>query len=74
MVKVLKLKIENIENHKRTVVADIVADTKDEVIACGSSGANIVGLTADDTMVLGSMALCADGSFGMLNSSGQWVF
>jgi hypothetical protein len=74
MVKVLKLKVDGIENGKRLVVVDLVADTKDEVITCGTSGAKVVGLTADDTMVLGSMALCADGNFGMIDSAGEWKF
>ena len=74
MVKLLDLAIESIKDSKRNVRANLVADTKDEVIACGTSGANIVGLTADDTMVLGSMAICADGGFGILSSNGQWNF
>ena len=72
MIKVDSLTLERVENGKRTVMVQLVADTKDEVIACGSSGANVVGLTANDTMTLGSMALCADGSLGMLDSNGQW--
>ena len=72
MVKVDSLTLERVDNDKRTVMVQLVADTKDEVIACGSSGANVVGLTENDTMTLGSMALCVDGSLGILNSQGQW--
>lgn len=72
MVKVDSLTLESLENGKRKVMVQLVADTKEEVEACGSSGANVVGLTANDTMTLGSMALCADGSLGILNSQGQW--
>ena len=74
MVKVLNLKVESIQDKTRVVVVDLVADTKEEVTACGTSGANVVGLSDHDIMVLGSMALCADGSFGMLDSAGQWKF
>ena len=74
MVKMLSMKIESIHDNKRNLVVDIVADTQAEVIACGNSGAGIFGLTENDTMVLGSMALCADGSFGILDSSGTWNF
>lgn len=72
MVKVLSMKIDSISGEKRSVVVNLVADTQDEVTACGTSGDGIVGLTADDTMAFGSMALCVDGSSGMLDSTGQW--
>lgn len=72
MVKVSGLIVESIENGKRNVVVSLVADTKDEVDACGASGENVKGLNVDDVIVLGSSALCADGSFGMINSSGIW--
>lgn len=72
MVKMLSMTVDSISNGKRFVLANIAADTKEEVNACGASGANIVGLTKDDSLVLGSMAICADGGFGILNSSGQW--
>ena len=72
MVKVTSMRVESINGHKRNVVVQLMADTKDEVIVLGNSGAGVEGLTADDTIVLGSMALCADGNLGMINSSGQW--
>jgi hypothetical protein len=72
MVKVSGLIVESIENGKRNVVVSLVADTKDEVNACGASGENVKGLNADDVIVLGSSALCADGNFGLISSNGQW--
>lgn len=72
MVKVKGLTVESMENGKRNVVVSLAADTSAEVDACGASGENVKGLNADDVIVLGSTALCADGSFGLINSSGQW--
>lgn len=72
MVKMLSMSIERLDDGKRYVVANIVADTQDEVDACGNSGDGIFGLTPNDVMVLGSLALCADGSCGMIDSQGQW--
>ena len=72
MVKVIGMTVESIQDGKRNVVVSLMADTQAEVTACGASGAHIAGLTADDTIVLGSTAFCVDGSFGMINSSGVW--
>jgi hypothetical protein len=72
MVKVKGLTVESIKDGKRNVVVSLAADTKAEVDACGSSGENVLGLNATDVIVLGSTVLCADGSFGLINSSGQW--
>ena len=74
MVKVLSMRVESIEGKRRNVVANLIADTTSEVDACGASGEGVVGLTADDTMVLGSLAICVDGQVGWLNSSGQWTW
>jgi hypothetical protein len=72
MVKVTSMVVESTENGVREVIASLAADTKAEVDACGSSGANIKGLTANDIMTLGSTAFCADGNFGRLRSDGIW--
>lgn len=72
MVKVLSMKVESIDGHNRNVVANLIADTVEEVESCGTSGTNVVGLTADDTMVLGTMAICVDGQIGWLGSNGKW--
>lgn len=72
MVKVTAITVESFEDSKRNVIVQLAADTKEEVEACGASGANIIGLNAEDNIVLGSLAMCADGNFGMINSSGQW--
>lgn len=72
MIKVDSLIVEHIENGIRHVKAGLLADTKAEVVACGSSGANVRGLNPTDIMVLGSTAMCADGNYGMITSSGIW--
>ena len=72
MVKVDSLIVEKIENGVRYVKAGLIADTKSEVVACGSTGANIEGLNPTDNLVLGSTAMCADGNYGMINSNGNW--
>lgn len=74
MVKVYGMKREGFDENGKHIIAELVADTPDEVIACGTSGANIIGLTAEHILTLGSIALCADGSMGMLDSNGNWNF
>ena len=72
MVKVTGMTVEKIENGVREVIVSLASDTKAEVDACGSSGANVKGLNASDIMTLGSTAFCADGNFGRLRSDGVW--
>lgn len=72
MVKVQDLTVESIKDGRRNVLVSLFADTKAEVIACSSSGANVMGLNADDIIVLGSSAMCADGNFGLIDSNGNW--
>ena len=72
MVKVQSIKIESITDDNKHIVASLIADTKEDVIACGTSGANIVGLTAEHILTLGSTAFCADSNFGILDSNGNW--
>lgn len=72
MVKVTSLTVESIKDGVRNVVVSLSADTQAEVISCGASGENVVGLQPTDIIVLGSTALCTDGNFGMINSNGIW--
>lgn len=72
MVKVKGITVESIENGVRMVEVSLKADTKAEVDACGNSGAGVIGLMDSDVIVLGSTAMCADGNFGMITSTGTW--
>ena len=73
MVKLTSLVVESVnDNGVRNVIVSLVADTPEDVNPCGASGKNITGLRDTDNIVLGSTALCADGSFGMINSNGVW--
>lgn len=73
MVKVYKMTVESTDGKHRNIVVELIADTMEEVEACGNSGENIVGLTANDTLVLGSVALCVNGKVALLSSTGQWT-
>ena len=74
MIKALDSEYERDDGTNRYVVASLVADNKDEVIAHGTSGQGVVNLQANDVMTFGSTCLTADGKFGMLNSSDAWQF
>ena len=74
MIKATDSQFEKNENGQRQVLATLVSDTSDEVIAHGTSGTGIIGLQANDVMTFGSTCLCVDGKFGMLNSAGNWEF
>ena len=74
MIKATDSQFEKNENGQRQVLATLVADTSDEVIAHGASGEGILYLQPNDVMTFGSTCLCVDGKFGMLNSSGVWEF
>lgn len=58
----------------RLVKASLVADTKEEVIAIGTDATTIQNLRETDTLDFGSTCLCTDGSFGILDSNGEWKF
>lgn len=64
---------ENVDGERRVIVS-LVADTKEEVIAHGTSGAGVERLQPNDVMQFGSTCLCATGDFGILNSEGVWQF
>lgn len=74
MIKATASEYEKDDNVNRYVLATLVADTSDEVIAHGTSGVGVVNLQSNDVMTFGSTCLCVDGKFGMLNSSGVWEF
>lgn len=74
MIKATASDYERDESGKRYVLATLVADTSDEVIAHGTSGVGVENLQPNDVMTFGSTCLCVDGKFGMLNSSGVWEF
>lgn len=54
--------------------ADLVADTKDEVIAMGSTTKGVEFLADGYTLLLGSTCMTAQGDFGILGSDGNWNF
>ena len=74
MIKATDSQFEKNENGQRQVLATLVADNKDEVIAHGTSGQGVIGLQSNDIMTFGSTCLTADGKFGMLDSSDVWQF
>lgn len=74
MIKALDSEYERDDGTNRYVVASLVADNKDEVIAHGTSGQGVEGLQPNDVMTFGSTCLTADGKFGMLNSTDAWQF
>ena len=74
MIKATGSEYEKNENGQRQVLATLVSDTSDEVIAHGTSGQGVIGLQSNDIMTFGSTCLTADGKFGMLDSSGNWEF
>lgn len=74
MIKATDSDYEKDDGRNRYVLATLVADTSDEVIAHGTAGTGIIGLQSNDVMTFGSTCLCVDGKFGMLNSSGNWEF
>lgn len=59
---------------KRYVKASLIADNSAEVVANGTSCADIVGLSSADELAFGSDCLTTDKEFGMLNSAGVWKF
>ena len=74
MIKATASDYERDDGTNRYVLATLVADTSDEVIAHGTSGVGVENLQPNDVMTFGSTCLCVDGKFGMLNSSGVWEF
>lgn len=74
MIRCVEGKVEYPISGQRKIIASLVADTKAEVIAIGANGSTVNGLQTGDTMLLGSTCLCANGDFGILNSSGVWTF
>lgn len=74
MIKATASDYERDDGTNRYVLATLVADTSDEVIAHGTSGVGVVNLQANDIMTFGSTCLCVDGKFGMLDSNGNWSF
>ena len=74
MIKATDSQFEKNENGQRQVLATLVSDNKDEVIAHGTSGQGVIGLQSNDIMTFGSTCLTADGKFGMLDSSDVWQF
>ena len=74
MIKATASDYERDDGRNRYVLATLVADNKDEVIAHGTSGQGVIGLQPNDIMTFGSTCLTADGKFGMLDSSDVWQF
>lgn len=74
MIKATASDYERDDGRNRYVLATLVADNKDEVIAHGTSGQGVIGLQPNDIMTFGSTCLTADGKFGMLNSTDEWKF
>jgi hypothetical protein len=74
MIKATASDYERDDGTNRYVLATLVADTCDEVIAHGTSGNGVVNLQKNDVMTFGSTCLCVDGKFGMLDSNGVWSF
>ena len=74
MIKATSSDYEKDDGRNRYVLATLVADNKDEVIAHGTSGQGVIGLQPNDIMTFGSTCLTADGKFGMLNSTDKWQF
>ena len=74
MIKATASDYERDDGRNRYVLATLVSDNKDEVIAHGSSGQGVIGLQPNDIMTFGSTCLTADGKFGMLDSSDVWQF
>lgn len=74
MIKATVSDYERDDGRNRYVLATLVADNKDEVIAHGTSGQGVIGLQPNDIMTFGSTCLTADGKFGMLDSSDVWQF
>ena len=74
MIKATASDYEKDDGRNRYVLATLVSDNKDEVIAHGTSGQGVIGLQPNDIMTFGSTCLTADGKFGMLNSTDEWKF
>lgn len=74
MIKATASDYEKDDGRNRYVLATLVADNKDEVIAHGTTGQGVIGLQPNDIMTFGSTCLTADGKFGMLDSSDVWQF
>lgn len=74
MIKALDVEYEYDDGINRFVVATLVADNKDEVIAHGTSGNGVVNMQKCEIMTFGSTCLCVDGKWGMLDSVGEWKF
>ena len=74
MIKATDSDYEKDDGRNRYVLATLVADNKDEVIAHGTSGQGVIGLQPNDIMTFGSTCLTADGKFGMLDSADEWQF
>ena len=74
MIKATDSDYEIDDGRNRYVLATLVADNKDEVIAHGTSGQGVIGLQPNDIMTFGSTCLTTDGKFGMLDSSDAWQF
>lgn len=74
MIKATASDYERDDGRNRYVLATLVSDNKDEVIAHGTSGQGVIGLQPNDIMTFGSTCLTADGKFGMLNSTDEWKF
>lgn len=74
MIKALYDEYECTVEGKRRVVATLVSDTSEEVIAHGTSGKGIENLQPNDVMTFGSTCMTVDGKWGMLNSANKWKF
>lgn len=74
MIKATSSEYERDDGRNRYVLATLVADDADEVIAHGTSGEGIENLQSNDVMTFGSTCLTVNGRFGMLNSANVWEF
>lgn len=74
MIKATDSEYERDDETGRYVLATLVSDNADEVIAHGTSGQGVEGLQSNDIMTFGSTCLTVDGKFGMINSANEWKF
>ena len=65
---VIATKLSNADGNIRTVRASLFADTKSEV----KPGMNIIGLSSDYELEMGSNVITAAGECGLLKSDGTW--
>lgn len=75
MIKVTKIvNVTENTDGSRTMQVDLLADHSSEVVENGTQGANIIGLGAHDKLDFGSTCFTTESEFGILNSSGVWIF